>query len=235
LLLISDLPYHLRHWRTVLGAVLLAAVLAAPILRFRLDHPESMLQHLRAIDSYWFHDMPVRDKLAQFLRTYAYGLSPSYWFVPNTHDLVRHRMKDLGHLSLWVAPFFFSGLAICIARFRSATHRALILCALAAPAGAALADVTITRVMALNVPAALFLHAGAGRVAAFAVSRAAGKDGSELAGGHAASVGLVAVFVLLSLASLALFRYALVGEPPLVRRLRVIWQYGLGSCSRSDP
>jgi hypothetical protein len=214
LLLIFDLPYHLRHWRTVLAGAALAGVLAVPILRFRLDHPESMTQHLRAIDSYWFRDMPARDKLAQFFRIYTYGLSPGYWFLPNTHDLVRHRMKGVGHLSVFVAPFFMAGLALCIVRFRSAAHRALILCALAAPAGAALVGVTITRVMAFNVPAALFCTLGLDLMVAFVVSRVAGKDGERSPWTRVAGVASsLAVFVALSLASLALFRYALVGGP----------------------
>ncbi len=36
-LLLSDLPYHLRNWRTVFAGVLLAAVLAVPVLRFRVE------------------------------------------------------------------------------------------------------------------------------------------------------------------------------------------------------
>ncbi len=107
LLLLSDLPYHLRHWKTVLLGLGLVAVLALPILRFRLTQPDSLPQHLRAIDSYWFRDISLTEKLRQFVRTYAYGLSPQYWFLPNQHDLARHRFRGAGasrHLRAALLP-----------------------------------------------------------------------------------------------------------------------------------
>ncbi len=207
LLLLSDLPYHLRHWKTVLIALGLVAVLALPIVRFRLTQPDSLSQHLRAIDSYWFKDMPLAEKLRQFARTYAYGLSPQYWFTPNAHDLARHRFGQLGHLSIVVLPFFLVGLGVSLARIRQATYRVVLLCALAAPAGAALVDVTITRVMAFNVPAALFCTLGLEAVMRFLAKRIpAPRRAMQTA-------APVAVFAVMSLASLLLLRYALVGGP----------------------
>jgi len=160
LLLLSDLPYHVKQWRTVLLALLLVAVLAVPLLRFRATQPESMTTHLRAINSYWFEDKPLSAKLGQFIETYAYGLSPAYWFTPNEHDLVRHRMKGYGNLALPFLPFFLVGVGLCVWRFRSAPHRAVLLAALAAPAGATLVDVSITRVLVFVVPATVLIGLG---------------------------------------------------------------------------
>jgi len=173
LLLLSDLPYHVKQWRTVLLALLLVAVLAVPLLRFRATQPESMTTHLRAINSYWFEDKPLSAKLGQFIETYAYGLSPAYWFTPNEHDLVRHRMKGYGNLALPFLPFFLVGVGLCVWRFRSAPHRAVLLAALASPAGATLVDVSITRVLVFIVPATVLIGLGIETVVAW-VLRAMG-------------------------------------------------------------
>ncbi len=160
LLALFDLPYHLRNWRTTLLGLVLIAVLAVPVLRFQAAQPASMNTHLRAIDSYWFRNKPLSEKLAQFAETYAYGLSPAYWFVPNEHDLVRHRMKGYGNLNLPLLPFFLAGVGVCLWRVRSAPHRAVLLAALAAPAGAALVNVSITRVLVFTVPASILIALG---------------------------------------------------------------------------
>jgi 4-amino-4-deoxy-L-arabinose transferase-like glycosyltransferase len=160
MLALSDLRYHLKQWRTLLLGLLLIAVLAIPVLAFRASQPESMGTHLRAIDSYLFHTMPVSAKVAQFAKTFAYGLSPAYWFIPNTHDLVRHLMKGYGHLNIWLLPFMLVGVGLCLWRVKSSPHRALLLGALATPVGAALVDVSITRVLAFIPPACVLIGLG---------------------------------------------------------------------------
>lgn len=230
LLLLSDLPYHIRQWRTVLLALVLVAVVAVPLLRFRATQPESMTTHLRAINSYWFEQKPLSDKLAQFADTYTYGLSPAYWFTPNEHDLVRHRMKGYGNLALPFLPFFLVGVGVCIWRIRSAPHRAVLLAALASPAGATLVDVSITRVLVFIVPATVLIGLGietvlewvmrlfaSGRKSATEnteftesdVSRASAPSGSSVAN----PVIAVALFVVLSAASVWMLRDALVNGP----------------------
>lgn len=160
LLALFDLPYHLKNWRTTLLGLVLIAVLAVPVFQFRASQPESMKIHVRTIDSYWFHNKPLSEKLAQFVETYTYGLSPAYWFVPNEHDLVRHRMKGYGNLNLPLLPFFLVGAGLCLWRVRSAPQRAVLLAALATPAGAALVNVSITRVLAFTVPASILIGLG---------------------------------------------------------------------------
>ena len=160
LLALSDIPYHVKCWRTVLLGLLLIAVLAVPVLRFRASQPDSMNTHLRAIDSYLFHAMPASAKAEQFVKTFTYGLSPTYWFLPNDHDLVRHRMKGYGNLPLPLFPFFLIGIGLCLWRVKSSPHRAVLLAALATPVGAALVDVSITRVLAFIVPASILIGLG---------------------------------------------------------------------------
>ncbi len=160
LLALSDIRFHVKNWRTVLLGLLLIAVLAVPVLRFRASQPESMTTHLRAIDSYLFHTLPVSAKVEQFVKTYTYGLSPAYWFVPNAQDLVRHRMKGYGNLPLPLLPFFLAGVGVCLWRIKSAPHRAVLLAALATPVGAALVDVSITRVLAFVAPASVLIGLG---------------------------------------------------------------------------
>jgi len=160
LLALVDIRYHLRNWRTTLFGLLLIVLLAMPVLHFRAVQPESMTTHLRAIDSYWFRDEPLAQKVEQFAKTYAYGLSPRYWFIPNEYDLARHRMKGYGNLNLWLFPFFLIGVGWCLWKVKSPTHRTLLIAALATPAGAALVDVSITRVLAFTVPASILIALG---------------------------------------------------------------------------
>lgn len=153
LFFLSDLRYHLSHWRVTLAGALLAGVLALPLISFQGSHPVAMQEHLRTIDSYWFRSMPVQDKLGRFAQLYLYGLSPQYWFFPNDHDLSRHLMRGYGHLRTETLPLFLVGVGLCVWRWRDSEHRAVLLAAMAAPVSAALVGVGITRVLAFVVPA----------------------------------------------------------------------------------
>ncbi len=214
-LLMSDLRYHVRQWRTVLKAALLFAVLVLPLLLFRLRQPESLALHLRVIDSYWFRDIPLPAKLAQFISTYSYGLSPAYWFVPNDHDLVRHHMLGYANLGALSVPLVLIGLAVCLWRVRSATHRALLLAALATPAGAALVDISMTRVIAFVVPATVLAGLG--------LDWLMGRLSRRVAYGAAAA----AVIGGLSLVSIYTLRDALLNGPTWFRNYELYgMQYG---------
>ncbi len=157
---LSDLRYHLKHWRTILLGLLLAAILAVPLLRFQRAQPDAMTRHLRVINSYWFQEIPLTEKLRRFVATYAYGLSPHYWFLPNEQDLIRHRMQGYGNLGWILLPFVATGIVVCLRHVRSAPHRAVLLIALAAPAGAATAEVAITRMMAFIPPVCIIAGLG---------------------------------------------------------------------------
>jgi hypothetical protein len=215
MLALSDIRYHLRHWRTVLIGLLVLAVLMIPLLSFRLNDPGALPQHLRAIDSYWFRSMPLQDKVVRFVDTYTYGLSPAYWFFPNDYDLMRHRMKGYGNLDTLLLPFFLLGVGLCLRRIKSSPCRAVLIAALAAPAGAALVDVSITRVLAFIVPACILAGLGLDWVLEWLVNRLARPRaaGRGISVSNSTSVIGVAIFGVLSLASVGMLRDALVNGP----------------------
>ncbi len=153
LFLFSDWRYHLRNWRIGFSGAALLALLVLPYLRFRWQHPDALVSQLRILDSYWLKPLPLDQKIVRFVTEYAYGLSPQYWFLPNDSDLVRHRMSDYGNIWWWLLPFFVAGAWNCLRRLKSSAHRAVLIAALAAPFGSALADISITRAMLFVLPA----------------------------------------------------------------------------------
>jgi hypothetical protein len=165
LLLMSDARYH---WQTLRRQPLLLTVsivflivLAAPYLKFQSQRPAESYYHLRILDSYLLKPaLTTGEKLQTFLSEYTYGLSPAYWYLPNDHDLIRHVMKGYGHIFLATLPFMLIGLAICLKRWRSSAHRALLIALLVAPAGSALVQVQIYRELIFVVPAALITTLG---------------------------------------------------------------------------
>ena len=161
LLAATDFRYHWQCRQTVLPALLLAAALAVPAVRFQAGSPGALGTQLRAVQSYWFTSLPVPQKLLRFATTYARGLSPAYWFGEKD-EIARHRMKGYGRMSRWLLPLFAvgAGLAGWRAWRGSAPHRILLLAALATPAGGALLEVGITRVFAFLFPATLLIGIG---------------------------------------------------------------------------
>lgn len=162
LFVLSDAGFHWRRRRAFLLGLAVVAVLAIPYLRFRRAHPEATARHLQKLYSYWFdRSLSTGAKVARYAREYARGLSPRYWYRPNQPgDLDRHRMKGRGHLPLLSLPFAFLGIVLCLRNIRSPAHRALLLCALAAPAGASVASIGITRVLVFVVPASILTALG---------------------------------------------------------------------------
>ncbi|MBK8987962.1 MAG: glycosyltransferase family 39 protein [Chloroflexi bacterium] len=171
LLALSDGRYHWqqardmiarRRWVTAVSLIAFALLLLAPYLRFRLTYPTDLAYHLRSLNSYWFQqDLTLGQKMGLFAQRYVYGLSPGYWFWPNTHDLERHRMLGyFGHLRPETLPLLLIGLVICLRQWRASSHRAVLLALLAVPVGAANVDIAITRVLALVAPAAILMALG---------------------------------------------------------------------------
>ncbi|MEJ7712091.1 MAG: hypothetical protein WKF84_20085 [Pyrinomonadaceae bacterium] len=157
LLLFSDLRFHLRQDpKIIVGALGMLALLAVPYLRQQYLHPGTSLEHqLQTLDSYWVRNIPFSEKLLTFGKLYVEGLNPLYLFLPNDVDWMRHRYKGLGHLSQYLMPFVLIGFAVCLSRWRSSAHRALLIAILAAPFSAALVEVMITRVSLVIVPATI--------------------------------------------------------------------------------
>jgi hypothetical protein len=160
-LVISDLRYHLKIPRkTLLLSLLFLGVLVIPYIRFRIEQGAEIAHHLQMLKSYWMEDMPLWEKLLNYVTRYLKGLNPLYWFLPNNVDLVRHIMKGMGHLPLITAPILFLGLWQCMRNFRSSAHRLVLIALLAAPTGAALVNIAITRVLVLVIPAVMLISLG---------------------------------------------------------------------------
>ena len=72
-LAVSDIRYHFRHWRTALPGLGLIALLALPVFSVWATNPEFVTVTLRTMDSYWFHDLTLAQKIEQFMRSWAQG------------------------------------------------------------------------------------------------------------------------------------------------------------------
>jgi len=203
LLLLSDAPYHLRRWRWILPAALLALVCAVPYVRFLRVHPGETRRRLEEVNSTWVRpDLSTSQKLAEFGKRYRVAASPAYWYRPESdRDLVRHRMKGWGHLYWPTLPFAAAGLALCLWRVRRPEHRAILLALVAAPVGAAVADVLVTRAMPVVIPVAVLTAMGLD-----AALRALARVVQERA-------VAIAAFVLLAGLQFAILRDALVHGP----------------------
>lgn len=164
LLLLFDLPYHVRQIRqrplVMVGGLLLIFLLAVPLLRHRSLHPGETSHQLEDLGSYWVESIPTGEKISRFAENYLSGLDPRYWFFYNDVDLVRHRMKDMGHLPLIIAPFVAIGLGVCLWRWRSPPHRTMLVTVLAVPFSPALVRIEVYRVLGMVVPATLLALIG---------------------------------------------------------------------------
>jgi hypothetical protein len=160
LLLFSDLRYHWQNRKTGLIGLGILLVLVLPYLRFLITHGDENFNHLQILDSFLTEPISPVEKLKIYFSNYLQGLNPLYWFLPNENDLSRHLMKGYGHL-LWISfPFAVLGLAICIKNIRSSMHRLILIALLAAPTGAALVGIGITRVLVFVIPATLLIALG---------------------------------------------------------------------------
>ena len=159
LLFVSDARYHFRHPRVLLCGILLGAVMLWPLINFLHTHPGAGEEHLRAIDSYVVQRLPWHEKLNRIGHAYLDGLNPQYWFFPNERDLLRHRMQGYAHIRTDMLPLVALGVGLCLWR-RAPAHRVVLLSAFAPAAGAALAGIAITRVLAFVVPASILAGLG---------------------------------------------------------------------------
>jgi 4-amino-4-deoxy-L-arabinose transferase-like glycosyltransferase len=218
LLLLSDLGYHRKQGRVIGRAVLLALGLALPYLRFQLLHPGESMQHLQTLQSYWVQNLPLTEKLARYGELYLKGLSPAYWYLAN-QDLARHIVKGYGHLLRPALPLLVVGLGLALRQVKSSPHRTLLIALLAAPTGAALVGLGITRLLFLVVPAAVLTALGLAAL----LDRLDRWLAARLPAPERAHFGLtLLVFALLLGGNLYLLRDALVNGPLWYR------DYGLG-------
>lgn len=160
LLFFTDLPYHWRQRKSLLIGFGLLLVLSIPFFRFYFSHRGANIEHLRVLNSYWIQPISIWEKLLHFFGEYIKGLNPLYWYLPNTTDLNRHLMKGYGHVLWYTAPLALLGLILALRRFRESPYRSVILALIAAPAGAALVALGITRALIMVIPLALLSAIG---------------------------------------------------------------------------
>lgn len=163
LLLISDWRYHWRAENriTLLWSAGLLLLLVLPYMRFQVDNPDAGYAELRTRGADWLApDLSFVQRAALLLGEYLQGLNPAYWYFENETDLSRHRMLGYSHLGWWALPLMAVGLWLVLKNIRQGEYRALLLALLAAPAGAALTEISITRALPFIVPATLVAGLG---------------------------------------------------------------------------
>ena len=162
LLFLVDLPYHWKQRKIVLFGLLLIGIMAIPYFRFSHANSSVFIEELRTRGSYWLDkNLNLAEKSGRFFSEYLSGFNPKYWFLPdNPRDLIRHQMKGYGHISILALPFFVAGLWLAIKNIRLPAHRTVLIALLAAPFGAATAQITILRVIWFVIPAALLISLG---------------------------------------------------------------------------
>jgi len=155
-----DLPYHWKQRKTVIAGLGLLFLLALPYIRFRITHPDAIEDHLYKLGSYWIKPISNSEKFSILWNEYKLGLSPGYWFIPNTQDLARHLMKGYSHLSRITFPIAIFGCLIALKNIRESKYRVILGAFLAAPTGAAIVNLAITRALVMVVPATLLISIG---------------------------------------------------------------------------
>ena len=159
-LLISDWRYHWENRRTVLKCLVLGVILALPYVRYNTNHLNVPFAHLHTLWSYWFEKIPLSEKLTHYLSEFGFGLSPSYWYIPNDRDLARHLMKDYGHIMIVTLPLTLLGLVHTLRNLRQPAYRAVLIALIISPAASALVQIAITRVLVFVIPAAILTAIG---------------------------------------------------------------------------
>ncbi len=100
------------------------------------------------------------EKIKLYLTEYLHGLNPIYWYTPDSQGLVRHIMKGYGYLLGWTLPFMVIGLVVSLRNIRKPIYRVPLVFLLAAPSGAALVEIGVTRALVIVVPVAVLTGLG---------------------------------------------------------------------------
>lgn len=162
ILLLVDLPYHWVNRKTVLVGLLLILLLGMPYLRFVQNNPSLFTDQLRTRGSYWIdQEIDLPGKLFLFGKEYLKAFDPRYlFFSGGGQDLARHVMKNYGHFLFISFPFAVIGLWFCIKDLSKPAFRTILVGLLAAPIGAAFAQITILRILWVVVPVSILIVLG---------------------------------------------------------------------------
>ncbi|NTW42993.1 MAG: hypothetical protein HGB14_00850 [Anaerolineaceae bacterium] len=159
-LFLNDFKYHFSDRKTLLKALLLSIFLILPYIRFLINHPGELINHMQIVGANMVADLTFWQKVSVYLKEYLRGLNPAYWFIPNEIDLPRHTMKGYAHLWQPAAPFILIGLLTCFRFLKQSPYRMILIALLVAPSGAALAQIGITRALFMVFPASLLATLG---------------------------------------------------------------------------
>lgn len=151
-----DLKYHFQHKEVFWRALGLIVVLGLPYIRFEVQHPGEMINHLRILGSYWVQELTLLEKLGRYFKEYFLSFSPRYWFLPHTEELGRHRMAPYGFIPIWLLPFIMGGMILAIRRWSDHRYRFLFFVCLLAPIGGAVVARGITRILVMVIPLLIF-------------------------------------------------------------------------------
>lgn len=163
-LAVIDWRHHWRHRHTVGLGLLLLAVLMLPLVRFLLAHPEEYTSRMAMYGSVWAQEISFGEKLGLYLGNYLVSINPLYWFFPHERDYPIYNMLGYGHLPWLMLPLAILGLVQVIRRQRNFTAAPLLVAALAAPLGAAMVEIQVTRALVFVIPGVLCSAIGLGVV-----------------------------------------------------------------------
>lgn len=162
-----------HHWRMRSHLPVLVATgvtCLVPLVAYLRAAPDATTDQLWRVSSYLVRDTPIVEKARQFVLHYAAGLDPRYWFLANPHELSRHAMLGYPNVPAWFVPFVALGLAAALLGVSRPANRLVLVALVATPVGASLADVGITRVLAVIVPLVLLAAIGLDQAVALAGS-----------------------------------------------------------------
>ena len=160
LLLLTDLPYHWsRKWEIAWSPLLLVA-LVFPYLRFSTLFPEAFTQSLLVNQTFWVQEIPFSEKLWIYVQNYGAAFDPRYWFFEGHVEQIRHLMRGYGHYSWLTIPFLLWGLWLALRHIIDARYRIVLIALLAAPTGAGLVSIYITRLMMMVIPLTILTTLG---------------------------------------------------------------------------
>ena len=161
LLLVVDGRYHLSQRETVLPAVALAILLAAPLINFWVTHPGFTQSQLAALNSAWSGSLPLGSKLSRLGENLLDLLAPRVWFTATPTPEAANLGFIPAPLSGWLLLPALAGLLRSALGFRRAPfNRALLAAWLAALLGASFWRPDLADLLSAGLALLLFAFSG---------------------------------------------------------------------------
>lgn len=174
LLFTLDAKWHWQHRNWAGLGMAFAIVLFLPYVRFRLQHPKMMEEHLSDINTYLNEPgLSLLTRIQLYLHHYFSAMSPRFWFSPGVESVVRHDPVGFGHVYWLLLPPAVLGLAVAWLRRRQAWVPLLAAAWVAGPVTAALAGIGLNRVLCMLFPLIALAVVGLSWLGEWMQSRAA--------------------------------------------------------------